>query len=108
MANTRFLTGVTTAVPTYGSTITLPPWADSFSVQYVETGTGAITATVVTQVSNDGTNWIQLASTALNGTTTTTDGFSFVGSWAYIRAGVSAISGTGATVNGYLYFSERK
>lgn len=108
MANNRFLTGVTTAVPTYGATLTLPPWADSFSVQYVETGTGAITATVVTYVSNDGTNWITLGSTTLNGTTTVTDGFAFTGSWSYIRAGVTAISGTGATVNGYLYFSERK
>lgn len=104
----KLLSAVTTAVPTYGNTITLPEWADGFSVQYNEAGTGAITATVVTYVSNDRTNWLTLATTSLSGTTTTSDGFSFTGKYQYIRAGVTAISGTGATVNGFLFFGTAK
>lgn len=104
----KLLSSVTTAVPTYGNTITLPEAADGFSIQYNEAGTGAITATVVTYVSNDATNWITLATTSLSGTTSTSDGFSFTGKWQYIRSGVTAISGTSATVNGFLFFGSSK
>ena len=69
------------------------------------TGTGAVTATVVMQVSNEeaaylGTtsNWITLGTITLSGTTTATDGFTTDAPWRYVRAGVTAISGTGATV----------
>lgn len=108
MATFKILSGVTTAVPTYGTAVEIPDWADSFSVQYNEAGTGAITATVVTYVSNDNTNWLTLGTTSLSGTTSTSDGFSWTAQWKYLRAGVTAISGTSATVNGFFHFNEQK
>lgn len=95
--------GITTAVPTYGT----PVYKDSpyASFQAIETGTGAVTATVIVQASNDeatykgdASNWITIATITLSGTTSTTDGFTTVAPWKYVRAGVTAISGTGATV----------
>lgn len=64
------------------------------------TGTGAVTATVVIEVSNHPTllGWVELGTITLSGTTTTTDGFASQESWAHCRARLSAISGTSATV----------
>lgn len=95
--------GITTATPTYGT----PAYKDSpyASFQAIETGTGAVTATVIVQASNDeatykgdASNWITIATITLSGTTSTTDGFTTVAPWKYVRAGVTAISGTSATV----------
>ena len=95
--------GITTATPTYGT----PVYKDSpySSFQAIETGTGAVTATVIIQASNDQTtfegttsNWITIGTITLSGTTTATDGFTTVAPWKYMRAGVSAISGTNAAV----------
>jgi hypothetical protein len=64
-------------------------------------GTGAVTATVDIEVSNDGVNVIDtVAGTiTLSGTTSHSDGFTTQHSpWKYVRANVTAISGTGATV----------
>jgi hypothetical protein len=61
-------------------------------------GTGAVTATVLIEVSIDGYNWLTLGTIALSGTTTHTDGFVAVGGWPNVRAQVSAVSGTGAAV----------
>ena len=61
-------------------------------------GTGAVTATADIQVSNDGTNWLTLATITLSGTTSDTDGFSSAANWAYYRADCTAISGTDAAL----------
>lgn len=103
----KLLQNVTTAVPTYGETISVPDYVDGFTVQYSEAGTGAITATIVTYVSNDGTNWLTLATTTLSGTTTASDGFTWIAPWKFVRAGVTAIS-AGATINGIINWLERK
>jgi hypothetical protein len=73
--------------------------------QAIVTGTGAVTATVLIQVSNEeatfnGTkaNWITAGTITLTGTTTATDGFVTEATWRYVRANVTAASGTGATV----------
>ena len=68
--------------------------------QATVTGTGAVTATVVIDCSNDGTNWCStvLGTITLSGTTSSADGFTTTAPWKYIRARVTAISGTGATV----------
>ena len=66
--------------------------------QVVETGTGAITATTILEVSNDGSNAITLATVSSSGTTTAIDGFVSPANWPYVRARVTAISGTGAAV----------
>lgn len=66
--------------------------------QATVTGTGAVSATVKVQVSNDDSNWIDLGTITLSGTTSDTDGFSSDAPWAYRRGNVTAISGTGAAV----------
>ena len=68
--------------------------------QAIVTGTGAVSATVVIDCSNDGTNWCTtpLGTITLSGTTSNADGFTTAAPWKYARARVTAISGTGATV----------
>ena len=68
--------------------------------QAAVTGTGAVSATVQIQASNDPTvlGWLTLGTITLSGTTTTTDGFSSEEAWTNIRSNVTAVSGTGAAV----------
>lgn len=61
-------------------------------------GTGAVSATVLIEVSNDKTLWITAATYSLSGTTSDVDGSAIVAPYLYKRANVTAISGTGATV----------
>lgn len=61
-------------------------------------GTGAVSATVIVEVSNTGTYWITLGTITLSGTTSATDGFVGDDTWQFVRGRVSAISGTGAAV----------
>lgn len=87
-------TGIRAADP-----FTLYPVQRTF--QATVAGTGAVTATVRIQVSNDKTTWIDSTTSphiALSGTTTATDGFRMDAKWAYVRAFLDAISGTGAAV----------
>lgn len=86
-AATEAATGA--AVPMFGATRT---------VQSSVTGTGAVTATVLIEVSNDGANF-ELADThTLSGTTSDSAGNAYSGNWTYMRARLTAISGTGAAV----------
>lgn len=70
---------------------------------YQATGTttaGAGAATILVQGSNDGTNWDTIGTISLTlATTTSSDGFSSDDRYAFVRGNVSAISGTGASVN---------
>jgi len=71
--------------------------------QAIVTGTGAVSATVYIEVSTNGTNWLTttngLCTITLSGTTTATGGCAIPAAmWPYIRANVSALSGTGAAV----------
>lgn len=61
-------------------------------------GTGAVSATVAIEVSNNNTYWVTLATFSLSGTTSNTDGFTSSAPWMYVRANCTAISGTGAVV----------
>lgn len=72
--------------------------------QATVSGTGAVSATVTIEYSNDGTNVCStVAGTiALSGTTSNTDGFTSTAPWKYVRANVTAISGTDATVQVYM------
>lgn len=72
---------------------------DSFhAVGSVASSTGA--ATIVIQVSNDGTNWLTLGTISLSLTTSeSSDGFASDAAWAFVRANVTSISGTGASVS---------
>jgi hypothetical protein len=63
--------------------------------------TGA--ATILIEVSNNGTNYITLGTITLTlGTSATSDGFAVANSWNYYRANLSAVSGTGASVSVYM------
>lgn len=61
-------------------------------------GTGAVTATVLVEVSNNAVNWLTLGTITLSGTTTASDGFAADAPWVWVRGNVTAISGTGAAV----------
>ena len=83
---------------------TQPKDAVYASFQATVVGTGAVTATVVIDCSNDGTNWCAtaLGTITLSGTTSSSDGFTTSAAWKYVRARVTAVSGTGATVTAIL------
>jgi hypothetical protein len=73
--------------------------------QAIVTGTGTVSATVTIQVTNEANtfngvkaNWITMSTITLSGTTTATDGFSTICPWKFVRANITAISGTSATV----------
>jgi hypothetical protein len=72
--------------------------------QGVVSGTGAVTATINIEYSNDGINACStVAGTiSLSGTTVSSDGFTSEAPWKFVRANVTAISGTGATVQVYM------
>ena len=78
------------------------PWS---TFQAIVTGSGTVGATVVMQGSNEtatfnGTksNWVTINTFTLTGTTTATDGYTSVSTWRYVRANITAVSGTSATV----------
>jgi hypothetical protein len=62
-------------------------------------GTGAVGATVDVQVSNFDGNWLTLGSLVLSGTNAAQNGLALEANWAYIRANVTALTGTGATLD---------
>lgn len=94
---TRILTLLAAAIAT-GAGAGFQPSEKKRTFQAVVTGTGAVSATVLIQVSNDGTNWEELATIALAGTTSDSAGFASDAPWAYVRANVTTISGTDAAV----------
>lgn len=94
----------TTASPT--NSVPLYKESPYSSFQAIATASsGAVTGTVLIQVSNEDdtfngvkSNWITIATISLTGTTTATDGFTTIAPWRYVRASVTAISGTSATI----------
>jgi len=92
----------TTTVAASSSIYKESPWS---TFQAIVTGTGAVTATVLIQGSNqtatfigDKSNWVTIDTYTLSGTTTATNGSTSVSTWRYVRANVTAITGTSATV----------
>lgn len=91
-----------TGVTTTGAGAWLYKDSPHATFQATVVGTGAVAATVTIEVSNDATYAVStVAGTiTLSGTTSSSDGFTTTSApWKYIRANVTAISGTGATVN---------
>lgn len=99
----------TTAVSVAGNATTGPlaiyKESPLSTFQAMVAGTGAVSATVVIMGSNEdatgqGTNqnWVTLGTITLSGTTSATDGFATNAPWRFVSAWVTAISGTGATV----------
>ncbi len=67
---------------------------------YGTTTAGAGAATIKIQVSNNETDWLDLGTISLTlSTTSSSDGFAAEAPWQYVRANVTAISGTGASVS---------
>jgi hypothetical protein len=63
--------------------------------------TGA--ATILIEVSDNGTNYLTMGTITLTlGTAVTTDGFAVINNWNFYRANLSAISGTGAKVSVFM------
>lgn len=79
-----------------GQVVAISPRMRTFSVFVA--GTGAVTATVLIEVSNDGTVFFEAGTVTLSGTTVDGDGFAINAKWAYTRTNVTAITGTGAAV----------
>lgn len=74
--------------------------APKTAIQATVVGSGAVGATVVIEVSNDALFAVSTAvgTITLSGTVDSTDGFTTDAPWKYIRANVTAISGTSAAV----------
>jgi hypothetical protein len=91
--------GITTAVPTQSaSSGPAKSGAKSFTAKVA--GTGAVTATVVVQVSNNNSDWDDLVTFTLSGTTSDNESSNFEKlAYLYYRVNVTAISGTGASVS---------
>lgn len=75
--------------------------APNAGIQATVVGTGTVSATIVVEVSNDGTHALDtaLGTITLSGSSSDSDGFITNASWKYIRARITAIAGTGATVS---------
>jgi hypothetical protein len=64
---------------------------------------GNCTATVLFEVSMDKVAWVTMATTTYSSAASPqADGFVSDSTWPYVRASVTAISGTGAAVSAYL------
>ncbi len=64
------------------------------------TTSGSGAATIKIQVSNNKIDWLDLGTITLTlGTTSTSDGFASDACWVWVRANVTALSGTGASVS---------
>lgn len=82
-----------------GASSTFQLFNQNYTVQAAVVGTGAVTATVLLEVSNDPSlGWLTLATLNLSGTGSATDGIAFDAKWTFIRSNVTAITGTGAQV----------
>lgn len=73
------------------------------TIQASIAGTGAVSASIDIEFSNDLVGWMSAGITpnpaiTLSGTTEATDGFNVAARWLYVRAKITAISGTGAAV----------
>lgn len=98
---TEAVTTLLSAVTATGAGASVRGHGGRATFQAVANGTsGAFSATVLVQVSNDDTNWETLGTITLSGTATTaeSDGFASDAPWAHVRGNVTALSGTGAYV----------
>jgi hypothetical protein len=72
------------------------PGAKTFQATVV--GTGAVTAEVKIEASNDDENWLVLGTITLTGSGSASDGFASAAAWAHHRANLTAVTGTEAAV----------
>jgi hypothetical protein len=102
----KMLDGVTTDTPTYGvARYFAPPVPYPYhKVHAAIAGTGAVTATVIVEGSSTGMEgWATEFTITLSGTTTDAYRGTFVAAnGQFYRLKVSAITGTGATINAWI------
>lgn len=67
-------------------------------------GTGAVSATIIFEGSNDALNWVPINTFTLTGTGSATDGFVSNAAWKHTRARLTAISGTNAAASAQIGF----
>lgn len=85
-----------------GNTYTKPATKCTFQGSGTTTA-GAGSATIKVQVSNNDSDWLDLGTITLTlATTSSSDGFTSEAPWKHVRGNVTAISGTGASVNLYM------
>lgn len=77
-------------------------WGTSVSVQAKVVGTGAVTADIAVQVSNNNSDWLTATTISLTATTSDIDGAAINAAWAYYRLSATNITGTGATVEAWI------
>jgi len=90
---------VTTAAPTVGDSRLIYFASDVKSFNARVSGAGAVTATVILQSSHDGSVWETRNTFSLSGTNADSATWETANNAPYWRTSVTAISGTGATVN---------
>lgn len=78
------------------------PWGTNKTFEVSVAGTGAVSATVVVEESVSGNYWGTVANITLSGTGSDSAFFSVGNASAFYRLNITAISGTGATVRGYV------
>lgn len=91
-----------TSATTTTSSDAVEPWHTNRTFEaYGATSAGAGAATVVIEVRNsENADWKTMATISLTlSTSTSGDGYASSAAWRYVRARISAISGTGATVS---------
>lgn len=79
-----------------GGAVNGPPKQKTFQAEL--NGDSATGATVVIEGSNTGNRYVTLGTITLDGTTRS-GGFYFEAPWCYVRANLTAIAGTGASVD---------
>lgn len=92
------MTALLNAVTTTATGANVRVFQVNRTFQATVSGTGAVTATVIVESSNDGANFLTLGTITISGTTSASDGFVSTATWEYVRARLTAISGTGAAV----------
>jgi hypothetical protein len=75
-----------------------PLGGENSSVQATVVGTGAVTASVTMEYSNDKISALAGFTISLSGTTSASDGDLAQPKWAWVRANLTAVTGTGAAV----------
>lgn len=93
-------TAVQEGAPLRVSDLNSRPYTQNKTFQAIVKGTGSVSATITIDVSNNGVDWLKDVITfTLAGTTMASEGIASEEPWAYYRARVTAISGTGATAS---------
>lgn len=70
----------------------------NWSVQATVVGTGAVTADLSVQVSNDLVGWVEIQAIALSDSDLATNIYTVQSAYRHVRVEVEAITGTGAEV----------